>query len=69
MFINGTHFLAHRFREGIEASKGVHLLPEWSLFFWKNYALIFVFILASFAINTVLYVVPVSASLKAKFRD
>ena len=67
MFLNGTHFLAHRFREGINASK--LLLPEWSLLFWKNFSLVFVFILSSFAINTIVYIVPVSASLKAKFRD
>ena len=67
LYLNGTHFLAHRYREGVEASK--HLLGEFSLHFWRNFALLHVLVLAAYAINSIVYVVPLPASLKAKFRD
>ncbi|XP_074602676.1 ATP-binding cassette sub-family G member 5 isoform X2 [Brevipalpus obovatus] len=67
MFINGTHFLSQRFREGIDSSK--NLLPEWSLTHYKNYALTFMFILSSYCLNTFVYIIPIPGSLKSKFRD
>ena len=67
MFINGTHFLSQRFKEGVSASK--NQLQEWSLTHYKNFALNFVFILSSYALNTIVYIIPIPASLKSKFRD
>jgi ATP-binding cassette subfamily G (WHITE) protein 5 (sterolin 1) len=67
LFLNGTHFLAHRYREGVDASK--HLLPEFSLLFWRNFALLHVIVLGAFAVTSIVYVLPLPASLKAKFRD
>lgn len=67
LFLNGTHFLAHRYREGVDASK--HLLPEFSLHFWRNFALLHVIVLSVFAITSIVYVLPLPASLKSKFRD
>ncbi|XP_053203807.1 ATP-binding cassette sub-family G member 5-like isoform X2 [Panonychus citri] len=67
LFINGTHFLSQRYKEGIDASK--NLLPEWSLTHYKNFALNFVFILSSYALNTIVYIIPIPGSVKSKFRD
>lgn len=67
LFINGTHFLSQRFKEGIDASK--NLLPEWSLTHYKNYFLTFVFVLSSFCLDTIVYILPIPGSLKSKFRD
>lgn len=62
MFINGTHFLSQRFTDGTN-------WPEWSINFWRNFSLSFVFVLSSYALNIIVYIVPLPASLKAKFRD
>lgn len=62
MFLSGNHFLDQRLRD-------VKDIPEWSLIFWKNFAFIFIFVISSYLINTVIYVIPLPASLKAKFRD
>ena len=62
MFLSGNHFLDQRLRD-------IKDIPEWSLIFWKNFAFIFIFALSSHLINTVIYVIPLPASLKAKFRD
>lgn len=62
MFIDGKHFLEQRFNEGKD-------WPEWSLMHWKNFALNYLFILAFYLINTIIYIVPLPASLKSKFRD
>lgn len=62
VFLSGNHFLDQRLKD-------VKDVPEWSLVFWKNFAFVFIFALAAFLINTVVYVVPLPASLKAKFRD
>lgn len=62
LYLSGNHFLDQRLRD-------VKDTPEWSLMFWKNFAFIFIFVLSSYLINTVIYVLPLPASLKAKFRD
>lgn len=62
MFLSGNHFLDQRLRD-------IKDIPEWSLIFWKNFAFIFIFAVSSYLINTVIYVIPLPASLKAKFRD
>lgn len=62
MYVNGTHFLSQRYSDGIN-------WPEWSINFWRNFALSFVFVLSSYALNVIVYIVPLPASLKAKFRD
>lgn len=62
LYLSGNHFLDQRLRD-------VKDTPEWSLVFWKNFAFIFIFVLSSYLINTVIYVLPLPASLKAKFRD
>lgn len=67
LFINGTHFLSQRFKDGIDASK--NQLHEWSLTHYKNYFLTFVFVLSSFCLDTIVYIIPIPASLKSKFRD
>ena len=62
MFLSGNHYLDQRFKD-------IKDIPEWSLIFWKNFAFIFIFAIGSDLINTVIYVIPLPASLKAKFRD
>lgn len=62
MFVNGTHFLSQRYSHGIN-------WPEFSINYWRNVALPFVFVLTSYALNVIVYVVPLPASLKAKFRE
>lgn len=62
MFVNGTHFLSQRFSDGAN-------WPEWSINYWRNFSLSFVFVLSSYALNVIVYIVPLPASLKAKFRD
>lgn len=62
MFVNGTHFLSQRFSQGAN-------WPEFSINFWRNFALSFVFVLTSYALNIIVYVVPLPASLKSKFRE
>lgn len=62
MFLSGNHYLDQRFRD-------IKDIPEWSLIFWKNFAFIFIFAIGAYLINTVIYVIPLPASLKSKFRD
>ncbi|KAI1292779.1 ATP-binding cassette sub-family G member 5 [Halotydeus destructor] len=62
LYVNGTHFLQQRFTEGTN-------WPEWSINFWRNFSLTFVFVASSYALNMIVYIVPLPASLKAKFRD
>lgn len=62
LFVNGTHFLAQRYSQGVN-------WPEFSINFWRNFALTFVFVLTSYALNVIVYVLPLPASLKSKFRD
>lgn len=62
MFVNGTHFLTQRYSQGVN-------WPEFSINYWRNVALPFVFVLTSYALNVIVYVVPLPASLKAKFRE
>lgn len=62
LFLSGNHFLDLRLRDARDTA-------EWSLTFAKNFAFIPIFAVASLLINTVIYVVPLPASLKAKFRD
>lgn len=62
MFVNGTHFLSQRYSQGVN-------WPEFSMNFWRNFALSFLFVITSYALNVIVYVVPLPASLKSKFRD
>lgn len=62
MFLSGNHFLEQRFKD-------VKDIPEWSLMHWKNFAFIYMFVLAFYIINSIVYIVPLPASLKSKFRD
>ena len=62
MFVNGTHFLSQRFHQGIH-------WPQFSINFWRNFSLSFLFVLTSYALNIIVYVLPLPATLKAKFRE
>ena len=62
MFVNGTHFMSQRYSQGVN-------WPEFSINFWRNFALSFVFVITSYASNVIIYLVPLPASLKSKFRD
>lgn len=62
MFVNGTHFLSQRYSQGVN-------WPEFSINFWRNFALSFLFVITSYALNVIVYIVPLPASLKSKFRD
>jgi hypothetical protein len=62
MFVNGTHFLSQRYSQGVN-------WPEFSMNFWRNFSLSFLFVITSYALNVIVYVVPLPASLKSKFRD
>lgn len=62
VFLDGNHFLDQRLKETKDT-------PEWSLMYWKNFAFIYIFVIAFYLINTIVYIVPLPASLKSKFRD
>ena len=62
IFLSGNHFLDQRLKEAKDVS-------EWSLIHWKNFAFIYIFVIAFYLINTIVYIVPLPASLKSKFRD
>ncbi len=62
IFLSGNHFLDQRLKEAKDTQ-------EWSLMHWKNFAFIYIFVIAFYLINTIVYIVPLPASLKAKFRD
>ncbi|CAG2100894.1 unnamed protein product [Medioppia subpectinata] len=62
VFLNGNHFLDQRLKE-------VKDIPEWSLIYWKNFAFIYIFVIAFYLFNTIVYMIPLTASLKSKFRD
>jgi ATP-binding cassette subfamily G (WHITE) protein 5 (sterolin 1) len=61
-YINGSHYLKEKY--GFERD-------ELSLFLdrWFNFGVCFVFPLGLFIINLILYVIPLPAFVKAKFRE
>ncbi|XP_054165493.1 ATP-binding cassette sub-family G member 5-like [Oppia nitens] len=62
VFLSGNHFLDQRLRD-------VKDIQEWSIIHWKNFAFIYIFVIAMYLFNTIIYIVPLPASLKSKFRD
>ncbi|RWS15547.1 ABC transporter sub-family G-like protein 12 [Dinothrombium tinctorium] len=67
LFINGTHFLVQRFKEITDAGKSQ--LPAWSVITLRNFVANFVFAFSAYAFSTIVFVIPLPGSLKAKFRD
>ncbi len=61
-YVNGSHYLEEKF--GFGDDELVHFLDR-----WFNLGISFVFPVGLFLINLVLYMIPLPAFVKAKFRE
>ncbi len=62
-YVDGTHYLEERY--GFSGGQDL----EFFLDRWFNFGVCFVFPAALFLVNAVLYLVPLPAFVKAKFRE
>lgn len=60
--MNGTHYLVEKY--GYEGEELTSFMDP-----WFNFGVAFVFPAALFVINLVLYLIPLPAFVKAKFRE
>ncbi|XP_064476480.1 ATP-binding cassette sub-family G member 5-like isoform X2 [Ornithodoros turicata] len=61
-FINGTHYLGHKFRTGRGQS-------EVDIQYWLNFGLCFAFVGGFYVVNVISHIIPLPSSIKSKFRD
>ena len=61
-YVNGTHYLQEKY--GYQGEE-LHMFMDT----WFNFGVSFVFPTALFLINMVLYLIPLPAFVKAKFRE
>ncbi|KAM7287217.1 ATP-binding cassette sub-family G member 5 [Ixodes scapularis] len=62
-FVNGTHYLGHKFRMGGRGQSGVDVL------YWLNFGICFAFVGSFCLVNVISHIIPLPASIKSKFRD
>ncbi|CAN8003709.1 unnamed protein product [Ixodes hexagonus] len=62
-FVNGTHYLGHKFRMGGRGQSGVDVM------YWLNFGICFAFVGSFCLVNVISHIVPLPASIKSKFRD
>ena len=61
-YVNGTHYLIEKY--GYQGSELSYFLDQ-----WFNFGVCFVFPAGLFLLNLVLYLIPLPAFVKAKFRE